>query len=459
MVAASATLSALVAILATVGMVAVVWGQSRISVIPDEPPPAGGASARATPPAFTGRCAERSCNYLLLGSDSREGLTAEEREYTGSNEDIGGVFRSDTIVLVHVTPDDKQATFLSFPRDLWVEIPGHGYGKINSAFEGGIEGGGAQHVARTVTNLTGIRIDHVLYVDLNGFSDIVDALGGVEMCVPYPMQDELTGLDIAAGCQMFDGYTALAYVRTRHQPCDRIPDFARIARQQQFLRAVISKMLSPSQVWRLPRLVGPVLEGLRPDEGLSIAELVYLAGQLRGVSTGAADFRTVPTAPGWEGELSVVHLQPEAQRLFRRLREDRPLGDLGKTVGETPPSPAVIGSAVVDRRSLGAADDVFDVLVKGGFNTGDALGPSPLSELTGELSVKGSAILYDPGSADGEAMAEVVRGYLPNLDVMPATRHLLPEDVDVAVVIGANYQIPPPPEQGPASTVDCPPAA
>ena len=454
---ATASLSALVMIVAAVGLGLLVWGDANRDTLLQEPSPAPGESAQ--PAAYTGRCAERSCNYLLLGSDSREGLTPEEQQYTGTNEDIGGEFRSDTIVLVHVTPDDKQATFVSFPRDLWVEIPGDGYGKINSAFEGGVEGGGAHRVARTVTNLTGIRIDHVLYVDLNGFSDIVDALGGVEMCIPYPMQDELTGLDLAAGCQTLDGYTALAYVRTRHQPCDRIPDFARIARQQQFLRAVISKMLSPTQVWRLPGLVGPVLDGLTVDEGLTIAELAYLAGQLRGVSTGAADFRTVPSSPGWEGELSVVHMNPEAQQLFARLRADRPLGDLGKTAGETPPSPAVIGTAVYDRRSLGVATDVFVVLLKSGFNIGYALTPFPVSDLPGEVPVTGSAILYDPGSVDGEAMAQVVRGYLPNLEIVPATRDLLPEGVNVAVVVGANYELPPPPEDGPTSTVDCPTTA
>ncbi|HSL14970.1 MAG TPA: LCP family protein, partial [Actinomycetota bacterium] len=138
---ATASLSALVMIVAAVGLGLLVWGDANRDTLLQEPSPAPGESAQ--PAAYTGRCAERSCNYLLLGSDSREGLTPEEQRYTGTNEDIGGEFRSDTIVLVHVTPDDKQATFVSFPRDLWVEIPGEGSGKINSAFEGGVEGGGA----------------------------------------------------------------------------------------------------------------------------------------------------------------------------------------------------------------------------------------------------------------------------------------------------------------------------
>lgn len=453
--AATAALSTLLTLVAALGMGLYLWTNDRIGHIGDESPVVSGSPAPS--PAYTGRCAERSCNYLLLGSDSRQGLSKEELEHFGTDEDIGGENRADTIMVVHVEPGQQEATFLSFPRDLWVEIPGVGFGRINSAFQAGIERGGAQLVARTVRALTGIRIDHILYVNLAGFEDIVDALGGVQMCVPYPMQDELTGLDIGAGCQSFDGYTALAYVRTRHQPCDAIPDFARISRQQQFLRAVIAKLLSPSEIWRLPGLIDPVLDGLRVDEGLNAAELAYLAGQLQGVSSGAADFRVVPTVPGWEGELSIVRLvQPDADELFRRIRETRPLGDLGVTQVQTPPSPAVIATAVVDRRSLGAAATVLETLTQGGFNT--APGMLSVARLAGDVPVKGSAILFDPGAAQGEAMAEVVQGYLSNLDIVPATRDLLPEGVDVAVVTSAGYELPPPPSEAPTGGVDCPTA-
>ena len=132
----------------------------------------------------TGPCADRACNYLLLGTDSRAGLSAEEQTHFGSNSDIGGVSRADTIMLVHTDPDLQKAIVVSFPRDLWVDIPGHGTDKINSAFEGGLTGGGPQLMAKTISNLTGLQIDHYLYVDLNGFQDVVDTLGGVELCIP-----------------------------------------------------------------------------------------------------------------------------------------------------------------------------------------------------------------------------------------------------------------------------------
>ncbi|HEX9717916.1 MAG TPA: LCP family protein [Actinomycetota bacterium] len=447
--ASTAVLSLFVLAAAAAAMGLYAWTESRIRYLPQ----ATGSPGAGAEVDIGGPCARMACNYLLLGSDSRAGLSKEEQEFTGTNQDIGGLFRSDTIIVIHIEPDQKEAVFLSFPRDLWVDIPGRGENRINVAFEGGIEGGGAQLVARTITSITGLRINHVLYVDLAGFQGVVDALGGVEMCVPYPMQDALTGLDIPAGCQRFDGQTALAFVRTRHQPCDRIPDFARIGRQQQFLRAVIAKMLSPREIIRLPSLIPPVLDSLVMDEGLNPAELAYLAGQMNGVNTGDVDFRVVPSAPQgvYVGGryLSVVQMvQPDAGELFRRLRDGRLLGNLGLTQEQTPPSPAIIRVGVYDRHSLGVAQTVYNMLTEGGFDTS-----LPIQDVSilGRLPTKGSVILPEANTAAGQAMAEVVRGYLSNLKVVVAPEGAL-QGVDVAVVIGPNYTLPPP---SPAPPVSC----
>ncbi len=453
LLAATASLSALVTFVAGIGMGAYFWTRSQISTIPDLGPPAVSPGAAAPEPDIAGKCDEQACNYLLLGSDSRAGLSKEEQEHFGTNEDIGGENRSDTIILIHVDPREEQAVFLSFPRDLWVEIPGLGYGRINSAFRGGIEGGGAQLVAHTVRNLTGLRINHVLYVDLAGFQGLVDALGGVDMCVPYPMRDELTGLDIPAGCQRFDGDTALAYVRTRHQPCDRVPDFARIARQQQFLRAVIAKLLSPAMILRLPSLVPALLENLVVDKGLrNPAELAYLAGQLNGVNTGAADFRAVPGVPAGvyvDGQfLSVVRMLPEAEELFGRLGEGLPLGHLGKELPSTPPSPANIVLAVYDKESFGTAFGVLTLLMRGGFDTSPGLVDA---DVLG-MKVKGSAILFSPGE---EAKADVLGSYLPTLERLAVPRRLL-GGADVGVVVSSRFTPPSPGSEPPSSTVECP---
>lgn len=455
--AGTAGLAAFVMVVGVLGGAMYFWTSHKIRTFDPanlivEPSP--GASPTAPgPPDIAGKCDTQSCNYLLLGSDSRAGLSKAEQIAFGTNADIGGENRSDTIILIHTEPKQQKAIFLSFPRDLWVDIPGMGMGKINSAFEGGINGGGPVRVARTITSLTGLRVNHVLYVDLAGFQGLVDTLGGVDMCVPYPMVDPLTGLDIRSGCQHFDGATALAYVRTRHQVCDAIPDFARIGRQQQFLRAVISKLLAPSELLRLPTLVPKLVENFVVDPGLANpAELVYLAGQLNGVNTGAADFRSVPTTPAGiyvNGQyLSIVRaIEPTADQLFAAIRDGKPLGNLGKDLPQTAPSPANVAVDVYDRDSLGKAAQILQTLTQGGFLTD----PLPLDFSTFGQKLKGSAILFAPGA---DAEAEIVAQYVRGLELVPAPKSVM-GGADVAVVIGPNY-VPPSLEGSPPQTsADC----
>ena len=178
-VAAAATLSLLIGVGSAYGFVAYQQAGGTGPTIP----PQSGSGDPAIERAF-GPCVDDVCNYLLLGSDSRAGLSGEERVQFGTDEQIGGENRADTIMLVHTDPNLEKAIILSFPRDLWVEIPGRGEDKINASFEGGIKGGGAGLVAATVHKLTGLKINHVLYVDLAGFQGVVDTLGGVDVCIP-----------------------------------------------------------------------------------------------------------------------------------------------------------------------------------------------------------------------------------------------------------------------------------
>jgi len=432
---ASAVLALLLSVASAGGYGAYLWVQARLSErpIPTRDPGTGQEE-------IGGPCVRRACNYLLLGSDSRAGLSPEEQERFGSPGTVGGE-RADTIILVHVDPSRGRAVVLHFPRDLWVRIPGMGWGKINGAFEGGVRGGGAARVARTVRELTGLRINHVLYVDLAGFEGLVDALGGVRMCVDRPMEDPLAGLHLPrAGCYTFDGPQALAFVRARHVAGDCIPDFARIARQQQFLRAVLAKLLSPSQIMRLPELVPAVAGNIRKDPGLGIPEMLALARELQRASAGDADFRAVPGTP--EGiyvdgvYTSIVRMAPEARELFRRLREGEPLGELGRELPLTPPSPANIRVGVFDAGAGRAARRVLARLARGGYDTSPGLRPA--SELP--LDVPGSAILFARGRQDE---AEVVSRFLPGLEPFPAPPHAL-RGMQVAVVLGAGYEPAPP---------------
>jgi anionic cell wall polymer biosynthesis LytR-Cps2A-Psr (LCP) family protein len=424
-------------------------------------------------PTSAGPCADQACNYLVLGSDSRAGLSAAEY---GTNEDIGGTSRADTIMLVHTDPRLRKAIVLSFPRDLWVTIPGKGQDRINTAFEGGLEHGGPQLTAQTVANLTGLSIDHYLYVDLNGFRNIVNTLGGVDMCIPAynvntpgwlpatapdgeqtqvyvgdvgHIADPNAGLNIEPGCQRLDGRQALAYVRARHLPCDHIPDFARIGRQQQFLRAVVNQMLKPSMVVKAPSYVAPVLRGLRRDAGFLPSELVYLVGQLRGLSTGAVDFRVVPSVAAWEEEKSVLKMVPTARTIFEAILDGRPIGDIGTRLQNTPPSEANTTVAVIDARSGGKAIRVQDTLGNAGFDISPGiLGPEEKPD-----DVRGAAILYRPG---GEAYARVVGAYFPSLSLIESETL---RGAHVAIVVPASSVPAPPDEGGPEEPTACPAAA
>lgn len=404
--------------------------------------------------AAPGSCAERACTYLLLGSDSRSGLTAEQQRDFGTNEDIGGEARADTIMLVRTDPARRRAVVVSFPRDLWVRIPGVGMGKINSAFSGGLAGGGPQRLADTVTALTGIDIDHYLYVDLNGFQRVVDTLGGVEMCIPgynvntpgwvagsdaqgNPTEiyydevghivDPLTGLDVVPGCQRLDGRSALAYVRSRHLPCDLIPDFARIGRQQQFMRAVINQMLEPAQLAKAPGLVGPVLGSLRRDRGFLPGDLVYLVGQLQGLSTGAVEFRSVPGTPAMQGDLSVVRMDPAAADLFRAIDEGRSISDVGTSLDRTAPSEANTTVLVLDAGNPAAAADAEALLSQAGFDVSPGVAEGDPPE-----GVRRPAIAYRPRD---RAYARVVATYFPDLRLVEVAGL----DAPVVVIVRPGY--------------------
>jgi LCP family protein required for cell wall assembly len=384
-----------------------------------------------------GPCVNDVCNYLILGSDSRKGLSPGQLEANGTDAQIGGTNRSDTIMLVHTEPSQQRAVILSFPRDLWVDIPGHGYDKINAAFEGGLDNGGPQLVARPVEKLTGLDINHVLYVNLAGFEGIVQALHGVDMCIPTDMVDPLTQLDLKAGCQTLDGKQALGYVRTRHQPCDYIPDFSRIGRQQQFLRAVLNKILSPGAILQAPSLVKPVASNLVTDPGFKLADIVFLVKQLQGITNGTAEFRAVPgtaetiVPPGWSTGLSVVKMDPAANEIFKAIRDGKRIGDIGTQLEQTPPSEANIAVPVVDHDSGGKAAGVEGVLSAAGFD----ITPGIVDYATFGADVKGSVVAYNPGH---EIDAQVVQRYFPNLKLVEAPKHALTGS-DVAIFVTSSY--------------------
>jgi LCP family protein required for cell wall assembly len=376
---------------------------------------------------------EKPINVLVLGSDSLAGLSAEERKKLRISPREGE--RSDTIILATFDPRRGKAVLVHFPRDLRVDIPGHGLARINEAFRIG----GADLTRHTIRQFTGLPIHHYVKVDFSGFLNLVDALGGVKLCVDRPMYDERAGLRIPrAGCYTFDGKRALAFVRARHVEGDLIPDFSRISRQQQFIRAVLNKLLSVSSLVRIPQIVRLASANVTTDEGLSAADILYLADRLRDVASrdpGGArsvDLRVVPSVPQEiDGVSYVVAEQPEARSLFRALREGRPLRRLGTFQPLTRISPGVIRVRVLSIGSGEAATEAESLLRRAGFIVLPGRAAPP--------SLDAPAILY---RTRAEERAETVSGFFRRLPVRPGRPSLFSGE-DVIVVVGTAPEVAP----------------
>ncbi|MCM2413732.1 LCP family protein [Streptomyces sp. RKAG290] len=284
-------------------------------------------------------------NILLIGSDSRAG---DNRKY---GRDDGGSQRSDTTILLHLAANRKSATAMSIPRDLMANIPSchkpdktaskPQFGQFNWAFEFG----GTACTIRTVEKMTGIRIDHYMVVDFNGFKDMVDAVNGVQICLKEPINDSAAHLKLPAGRQKLDGEEALGYVRAR-KSIGNGSDTERMDRQQQFLGALVNKVQSNGVLLNPTRLY-PVLDAatkaLTTDPGLdSLKDLYELVRGMRNVPTEKVQFLTVPRQPYRPNPNRDELVQPAANKLFKQLRDDEPLavvpadqlnGDDGKNTG------------------------------------------------------------------------------------------------------------------------------
>ncbi|MDK4312235.1 LCP family protein [Corynebacterium accolens] len=176
-------------------------------------------------------------NWLLVGSDSRQGLSEEDQQALGTGGDVGEG-RTDTIMLLHI-PRSGQAQLVSIPRDSYVEVPGFGMDKINAAFAYG----GPKLLTQTVEGNTGLHIDHYAEIGMGGLANVVDSVGGVDICVAEPINDPLAGIDLQEGCQKLEGSDALGYVRTR---ATAMGDLDRVQRQREFFAALLDKITSPA---------------------------------------------------------------------------------------------------------------------------------------------------------------------------------------------------------------------
>jgi LCP family protein required for cell wall assembly len=269
----------------------------------------------------------KSMNILLLGSDSRDG---ENKAYW--SPDISGE-RSDTTILLHLSPNRDRAVAVSFPRDSMVRVPqctkkngqkvASFFGMINAAFAYA----GASCTWKTIESTTDIHIDHYVKIDFTGFKRVVDALGGVEICVPHAVNDPRANLNLKAGRQVVKGNDALGYVRTRYGLGDG-SDLERIQRQQKFMASVVKKATGGSMLTdpaRTYRFLDAVTKSIATDDELSVSAMKKLATSLKGISAGTVRFVTVPTQTYPRDPNRVQWDMAQAKPLFDAIRQDNAL--------------------------------------------------------------------------------------------------------------------------------------
>jgi LCP family protein required for cell wall assembly len=286
----------------------------------------GGVDRVAAAPAGDRPAAGGGHNYLLVGSDSREGMTAAEIKALGT----GGVKgnegrRTDSIILVHVPGGGGKKVMVSIPRDSYVPIPGHGSSKINAAFSYG----GPKLLVETVERATGVRIDGYLEIGFGGFAKLVDSMGGVDICVPFDMNDHKAHINLKKGCQTLDGKNALGFVRARYS--DPRGDIGRAQRQRQFLGAIMHEMATPSTVL-IPTRWWPTahnaVAGLRVGEDTSVWDAYRIVSAMRGVSSQDTLSLVVPiqdTNYQTNAGSSVKWDSARARELFTMLARDTPI--------------------------------------------------------------------------------------------------------------------------------------
>ncbi|GHF74548.1 transcriptional regulator [Streptomyces mashuensis] len=269
-------------------------------------------------------------NYLIVGSDSREGLSDEDKKqlHTGSAEGK----RTDSMMILHT--GDNGTTMLSLPRDSYVTIPaftGKQSGKrfpaathkLNQAYADG----GPELLAQTIEYNTGLRIDHYAEIGFGGFRNLVDALGGVEMCLDKPVKDRDSGADFKAGCQTLDGAQSLAFVRQRHQEADQ--DLGRMRNQQKFLNTLAKQAASPATIlnpFRLYPVIGSGLDTLVVDKDMGLWDLTSMFWAMKGVTGGDGQQLTVPISnpslPTRSDGVAVKWDTAKSKQLFEQLKKD-----------------------------------------------------------------------------------------------------------------------------------------
>jgi LCP family protein required for cell wall assembly len=397
-------------------------------------------------------------NYLLIGSDVRpKDETAAEAQAYGTSSDTGPQ-HSDVMIILHVDPASHTGKLVSFPRDLMVDIPGHGRNQLNAAFAfgsmSGGTGGGASLVIKTLQqNFQPMKINHYLEVDFRGFKKIVDEIGHVHIWFSTPAHDPYTGLDVPnAGCVSLGGDQALAYARSRHyfvpkdvtNPAPWHWDYAtsrggdgwvatgsdidRIPRQQYFLRTVSQAAIDKAgqDPFGLPRVLDAIFKNLGHDQNLKQEELNTLALTFRGLKPSKVEMSTLPTVPDPANANRVVAKFPDAGGVISQLAQfAAPKKPIVKPISADRIKVRVINGSGVKN----AAAHVLDTFEAAGFHPGGPPADADRADYNTEVR-------YAPGKfREGYTVATAV-GTL-HLVEAPSAKNTF--GGDALVIVGRDY--------------------
>jgi len=375
-------------------------------------------------------------NVLLVGSDSRTGTAPGFAQSNNPADQVVGQ-RSDTVILAHLAKGHQKATLVSLPRDSWVTIPAYTddkgvahpahKDKLNAAFSLG----GAPLLVSTVQELTGIHIDHYAEIDFEGFLNMVNALGGVDVCLTKPAHDVMTGINLPAGHDHLNGVQALAFVRQRYGLA--LGDIDRIKRQQQFLASMMRKVESAGTLGnplKLNAFLDALTKSITVDKGMSVGDMAKLALKLKGLSTGNVVLTTLPLSGFGKEDGQDVDVVDDAKAtaLFDALKTDAPAGSpttgAGSAAATVPVSSVhlrVFNGAGVQGLASKAASD----LTKLGF----VVDGTPSNRGTGATT---TVINYGPTQA---AAAQTLAAAIPG-----ATLKADPQlGSDLELVLGSSY--------------------
>jgi LCP family protein required for cell wall assembly len=369
-----------------------------------------------------------SVDILLVGMDSRtdakgNSLPAAQLDQLHAGPDTGEL-DTDTMILIHIPTGGGQATGISIPRDSWVNIPGYGMGKINSAYgdakntalrklkAGGLTNpaqldvqsnqAGAKEAIQTVEQLTGIGIDHYAAVNLMGFYQISNAIGGVPVCLLHPVNDtKWSGAVFPAGNFTVKGVQALEFVRQRHNIPGGSTDIEREQRQQAFMASMAHKILSEGVLTSpstLDSLIGAVQSAITVDNRWN---LIDFAQEMSGMSSGAIKFQTVPVVnidyrpPG--SSVSAVEIDPAQVSAFVHGTTGVPTNASGSQTTQSPAggNAAITVDVTNASGATGLAGEVLDQLASKGFTKGE----------TGDASHRSQSVLFYPSGQEANAQA------------------------------------------------------